>query len=815
MSLHVGPHRWIPALVAACTITVPAAAQQRRLTAADYARAERAMVNPRVATLEAVGQVTPNWLPDDRFWYRTPDGDFLLVNPAKHTRGAAFDQAKVAAALSTATGRRVDAQHLPFRSISFTKDRKSIMVTDSGKEWSCDVKGSRCTVLLPGTIPHPVAPAGGFGGGRGGFARGPMSSHGEPLNVAPDGKRGVFIHDWNLWVKDLTTGHEKQLTTDGVKDFGYATNNAGWIDGPNAIVLWSADSRMIATQQQDQRNDGDMYLVTTPTGREGTQVFSERVAGHPVLRAWKYPLPGDSIVTMIQRVVINVDNGKMVRFEMPPDQHRSIQGDELSMNDVKWSPDDSKVVFASVVRDHKRVWVREADAATGAVHTLFEETSPTHVESWAGWQVLWHSNEILWYSQRDNWGQLYRYDLATGKLKNQVTTGDGNVTRVVRVNDTTGMIWFDAVGREKGLNPYFTHFYRVNLDGTHLVSLTPDEGNHAVASSADGRYLVDTWTTTSMPPASAVRDGRTGALIMPLDKADPAKLYAANWHPPTLITMKARDGTTDIYGLMFTPTNLDSTKKYPIINHIYPGPQAGSVGGGFGYRAAGGEPQGLAELGFVVVEINGMGTPNRDKKFMDAYYAHMGDNTLPDQVAGMKELAQRYRFIDIDKAGIYGHSGGGFAAADAMFRYPDFFKVGISESGNHDNREYEDDWGERYQGLETRNPDGTDNYTAEANETFAKNLKGHLLLAHGTMDNNVPPYNTLLVVDQLIKANKDFDLLLLPNNQHGYTAGQYMQRRRWDYFVRYLMGAEPPKEYRMGMQGGGRGGQRGPGGPGT
>jgi dipeptidyl aminopeptidase/acylaminoacyl peptidase len=269
------------------------------------------------------------------------------------------------------------------------------------------------------------------------------------------------------------------------------------------------------------------------------------------------------------------------------------------------------------------------------------------------------------------------------------------------------------------------------------------------------------------------------------------------WKPPIPLKLKARDNETDIYGLLFVPTNLDPKKKYPIVNHIYPGPQSGSVGSR-SFSAARGDTQALAELGFVVIEIDGSGNPTRSKKFHDAYYANMGDNTLPDQIAGMKQAAAKYAYIDLDRVGIYGHSGGGFATADAMFRYPDFFKVGISESGNHDNREYEDDWGERYQGLLKKNPDGTTNYDDQANQNLAKNLKGHLLLAHGTMDTNVPPYNTLLVVDALIKANKDFDLLMLPNQAHGYgNESNYMTRRRWDYFVRYLLGAEPPKEYEL------------------
>jgi dipeptidyl aminopeptidase/acylaminoacyl peptidase len=297
------------------------------------------------------------------------------------------------------------------------------------------------------------------------------------------------------------------------------------------------------------------------------------------------------------------------------------------------------------------------------------------------------------------------------------------------------------------------------------------------------------------PPIAAVRDA-DGKTVSTFERADVSRLLATGWQPPTRITVKARDGVTDLYGLLYKPTNLDPSAKYPIVNHVYPGPQTGSVGPRT-FLAARQDSQALAELGFIVVEVDGMGTPWRSKKFHDAYFADMGDNTLPDQVAAMKELAARYPFIDLNRAGIYGHSGGGYAAAGGMFHYPDFFKVGISESGNHDNRNYEDDWAEKWQGLLERKPDGVTNYDSQANENFAKNLKGKLLLMHGTMDDNVPPSNTLLVVDALIKANKDFDLLMLPNRRHGYGLEPYVVRRRWDYFVKNLMGAEPPATYEM------------------
>jgi dipeptidyl aminopeptidase/acylaminoacyl peptidase len=534
-----------------------------------------------------------------------------------------------------------------------------------------------------------------------------------------------------------------------------------------------------------------MYLVNTKVG-------------HPELQAWKYPLPGDSLIAMIQRVVINVDTPRVIRFQMPPDAHRSTLCDHVICRgtewaDVQWYPDGSHVAFVSTSRDHKHEVFRVADAATGSVRDVFREDVATQYESGNGmvnWRALPASNEVIWFSERDDWGQLYLYDLTTGQLKSKITSGEGNVAQLRRVDEKSRTIWFVGNGKERGRDPYFRHFYKIRMDGTGITLLTPENADHDIALALSGQYFIDTYSTPEVAPVTAVRD-LNGKSIVTLETADITGLRAIRWKPPIPITVKARDGKTDLYGLMYVPTNLDRTKKYPIVNHVYPGPQTGSVGGR-SFSPARGDAQALAELGFVVVEIDGMGTPWRSKSFHDAYYGHMGDNTLPDQVAGMRELARRYSWIDLNRAGIYGHSGGGFAAADAMFRYPDFFKVGISEAGNHDQREYEDDWGERYQGLLARAPDGGDNYGPDANQANAKNLKGKLLLAHGTMDDNVPPYNTLLVVNELIAANKDFDLILLPNRAHGFGNEPYMVRRRWDYFVKNLLGAEPPKEYQIG-----------------
>ncbi|MGB6832022.1 MAG: DPP IV N-terminal domain-containing protein [Candidatus Acidiferrum sp.] len=763
----------LPAALAACVV-IPSVAQQnssaeqRVVTAADYQHAEKFMAyNTRPLIYH---DVRPEWLTGDRFWYRDvgPNGfEFVIYDAAHGTRQPAFDHAKLAAALSANAEPPYDAAHLPFTTFEFSTGEESISFRVKGRKWNCDLRAYRCNAE-PKPAKGEVAP---------------------PEELSPDGKTAAFIRDYNFWVRDVASGKETQLTADGVKDFGYATDNAGWIHSDRPVLLWSPDSRKIATFQQDQRGVGEMYLVETKVG-------------HPVLQAWKYPLPGDAVVTTIQRVIIDLDGDKVIRLQMPADQHRSTLCDDVECrgsdwDDVEWSPDAKHLAFVSTSRDHKDEHLRVADAETGAVRDVLEEKAVTQYESGWGrvnWRYLPASNEVIWFSERDNWGHLYLYDLATGRLKNQITAGDWVVTQLLRVDEKNRLLYFLADGREKGENPYFAHLYRIGFDGKNMTLLTPEDGNHQVSFSPSGRYFVDDYSKPDVSDVSTARDD-AGKLLSTVAKTDISQLLAMGWQPPIPITVKARDGVTDLYGLMYKPTNLDSSKKYPIVNRIYPGPQGGSVGG-WSFSAPRGDAQSLAELGFVVVEIEGMGNPLRSKKFHDFYYGNMGDNTLPDQIAGMKELAQKYSWIDIDRAGIYGHSGGGFATADAMFRYPDFFKVGISESGNHDNREYEDDWGERYQGLLAKNADGTSNYDDQANENLAKNLKGHLLLAHGTMDDNVPPYNTLLVVDALIKANKDFDLLLLPNQHHGYgSEALYMTRRRWDYFVRYLLGAEPPHEF--------------------
>jgi dipeptidyl-peptidase-4 len=783
--MFVGKRRSaIAGVLLGCCLTASGLAQGKQLTKDDYARAERFMsynVNPLVYH----GVAHPTWMDDGHFWYRDngPDGvTYMLVDPVKKTKAPAFDQAKLATALTTATQGKMkaDAHHLVLTEIAFENAGKTVVVGNGSRKFRCDLSGA-------GVCTEMIAP-----GADTAKEDQPTAHSKAETDISPDKTKAAFIRDWNLWVRDQATGKETQLTTDGVKDFGYATDNAGWTMSDNPILVWSPDSKKIATFQQDQRNDGEMYMIPTTNG-------------HPELKAWKYPLVGDKNVTMIERVIIEVDTPKVIRLKMPPDQHRSTLCDDVSCrggsgwDDVQWSDDGAHLAFVSTSRDHKQEWMRIADASTGEVREVMGETAPKFFESGndkVNWKYLPKSNELLWFSERDNWGQLYLYDLTSGKLKNQITHGDGNVTQVLHIDEAHRTIYFVAVGKEQGRDPYFQHFYSINFDGKDMKLLTPENADHAITPSPDGRFFLDVYSTVTQPGIAVVRDDR-GKLLVEVAKQDITKLVAAGWVPPIPITVKARDAKTDLYGFLFKPTDFDATKEYPIVNHVYPGPQTGSCGGR-GFAAAHGDEQSLAELGFIVVCIDGMGTPWRSKAFHEFYFGNLGDNTIPDQISGMKDLAAKYPWIDLDKVGIYGHSGGGNATAAAMFHFPDFFKVGIAESGNHDQRDYEDDWAEKWAGLEQKNSDGTSNYDSQANQNFVKNLKGHLLLAHGTLDNNVPLNNTLLVVEALIKANKDFDLLIIPNVPHGYGyATQYMTRRRWDYFTRYLADNTPPKEYEM------------------
>ena len=617
--------------------------------------------------------------------------------------------------------------------------------------------------------------------------------------LSPNGNLAAFIDNYNLWIRDLKTNKKTQLTFDGKEDYGYATNNAGWIKSEGPVLKWSPKSDKIATFRQDARGVGEMYLTTTNVG-------------HPKLQSWKYALPGDEKIFEIERLIIDLKNNNIVRLNMENDFQRSTTTDHIAgrdgeLLDTQWNEDGSELAFISSSRDHKMANLKIANTKTGQVSSVFKETVDTYYESGLGsenWKVLFDSDEFIWYSEKDNWGHLYLYDLKTKQLKNRITKGNWLVRKLLHIDENKRELFFTAGGREKG-NPYHVYLYKINFDGSGLKCLTPEKGTHIINPSPNWNYFVTTYSTTKNPPTSILKD-KNGKTLLQLSTSNIDELQSNGWQEPIEFNVKARDDKTDLYGLLYLPSYYKSDKKYPVLNYIYPGPQSGSVGN-YSFMVARRDFQALAELGFVVVAVDAMGTPGRSKSFHDAYYGNMGDNGLPDNIKTIQQLSKKYTAMDLSKVGIWGHSGGGFASTGALLRYPEFYDVAVSSSGNHDNRNYEADWGEKWHGLMNHidlNSNDNDseydfkktNYDSQANQLLVENLKGKLLIAHGMLDDNVPPSNTMLVVEELIKANKDFDLILFPNKRHGYgDMSNYMMRRKWDFFVKHLKGIEPPKNF--------------------
>jgi len=715
--------------------------------------------------------VYPNWIDDDKFWYSVdiPEGHkFYQVNAASIVKEPAFDHARLATALSEKTGREFSAYQLPFRHFSYLDQDHLLHFQYNGKSWICDVEIYECRE--PEELPRPI----------------------QHSVDSPDGRYAAFIRDFNLWVYDRENDEKLQLTDDGEEYYGYATNSQGWTRGDNPVLKWSPDSRRIATFQQDEREVGKMPLIETRTGRPG-------------LEYWPYALPGDSVVPMLERVVIDVPEQEVIRLDVEPSHQRTsnccglMRGQNWA--DIEWSTNGKILAFVSTSRDYSTVTLYIADPQNGEVTEIYSETDEPFFESnltsrgIPNWRVLHDSNEFIWYTRADNWGHLYLHDLSTGELKNRISEGEWNVIDIEKIDLETRTVFFTAAGREEGRDPYFSHLYKASLEGGEPELLSTENGNHHVSLSPSARYFTTNWSQPDTAPQSVLKS-IDGENILELEKADLSRLEEIGFMPPEPFRVKARDGITDIYGLLFKPSDFNPEKSYPIINSIYPGPQSGSIGTRSFSLNRRGQAHALAELGFIVVQIDAFGTPLRSKDFHTHWFGDLSDNGLEDQVAAMQQLADQHSWIDLDRAGIYGHSGGGYATAAAMFSFPDFFKAGVASAGNHDNRGYTYYWGEKYHGslLET---DNSDSYSNQAIHLEAENLKGKLLISYGTMDSNVHPNMTLQVIDQLIHHNKDFDVMVFPNRGHGYANETYNIRLTWNYFVKHLLGADPPSNYRI------------------
>lgn len=753
------------------TVT-PAAPNVESISTADYERAESFLA---VNTAELVRNniLAQYWQADDRLVYRrsTENGsDYVLVDVEAAQKSLLLDGTRLATELAAYGDEEVDGNDLSL---------SRLRLFDEGGQLEFDYAGESYLLDLSSYTLDQLAET-------------PPSEY-----VSPDGAMAAFIDEHNLWVRATASNEVTQLTFDGEQDYGYGTNNAGWLRDDGPVLLWSPDSTKIATFRHDGRNVGEMYLWSTQVG-------------HGELDVWKYPLPGDDYIFMIERIVIHLDDEPRVTvLNMSPDPHRSTTSDHIAGRggvflDVEWSEDSETLSFVSSSRDHKIAQLQIADPETGEVRPVYREEVATYYESGynaANWRVFPERNEFVWFSEQDNWGHLYLHDLQSGELKRQITEGNWAVLQIQQIDLENEQIYFLGSNREAG-DPYFQYLYRINFDGTELTNLTPETADHQISWSESANYFSDVYSTPNTAPVSVVRN-RAGETQLLLEETDIDPLISSGWVAPIPFSVKARDQITDLYGLLYKPSNFDDTKSYPVLNYLYPGPQSGSVGTR-SFRASRNDKQSLAELGFIVVELDAMGTPGRSKSFHDAYYGDMGDNGLPDQIAGIRQLGAGNTWMDLERVGIWGHSGGGFASTAGILRYPDFFKVAVSGAGNHDNRNYEDDWGEKWQGLLETFPENnpgegepvvTTNYDNQANQLLAANLQGKLLLAHGMLDTNVHPSSTLLVVDALIDADKDFDLVVLPNASHGFGNRRYFMKRRWDYFVENLRGLQPPSEF--------------------
>lgn len=746
---------------------------------ADYRRAKQ-FLGWNAEDLISHDTVDPVWIDENRFWFRdrVQDGHrFVLVDPEQNRQVEAFDHDRLAAALSQAADTTLVGRSLPFDDFKFEDEEQAIrVVLPKDRVWICRLVDYQCSG--PTVLDEP--------------------SRGEA--VSPDGRWVAFQRDWNVWIRSLETDEEFPLTGDGEEFWGYATNDqcCDQVTAPREeterppVVEWSPDSKRIAFLRLDQRNVEELHLL-------------ESAAGRPILHTYRYGLPGDSVVPTYDIYIADVESRATVRIDLEPQVAVNttccgLMADTI-WKDVMWGETGEAIYFTRGSRDFGSLELFSADPTSGEARRILREEADTWVQTSVlsgvrpNWRPISEGREILWFSERDGWAHLYRYDTTRGELLNRVTSGPWTVAQVVSVQEN--QVYFTAMGREIGRDPYLRHLYRVELDGTGLELLTPEEGDHEVEFSPSGRYVVHSHSLADRPPEAVLRKS-DGTRVRTLAEADLSGLEATGWPFPEPVRVGARDGITPLHGLIFRPSNFDPERSYPVINYIYPGPQVGSLGSRTFTVNPRGNTQALAELGFVVVQVDALGTPGRSKAFHAHYYGDMGDNGIPDQMAAMRALAARYPEMDLDRVGIYGHSGGGFASTGAILRYPDFFHVAVSTAGNHDNRSYDYTWGEKYQGLlETDTLSETDNFDSQANHLLAERLQGKLLLMHGTLDDNVHPNANLLLVDALIEHNKNFDLIVLPNRNHGFANEPYVIRRTWDHFVRHLLEAEPPEGFEI------------------
>ena len=752
------------ALVCLCTAS-PLFAQG---TKADYQRANNLAQTFRNKVFRAA--VVPNWFAGGkRFWYRNDLSDdrreFIVVDAAAGKREPAFDHAKLAAALSKDAGKQVNGDKLPITTLEFSDSGNTLIFDAFGKGWQCDLSDYS---LKEHAAPRPTDAAAGGAGFR--FRRRDASQEPPPDAKSPDGKWQALIKDDNVYLRLLKENVEIKLSDDGTPDDPYTGD-----------YHWSPDSKKLVAVRTKRGDERKVYLVqSSPTDQL-----------QPKLLSYDYLKPGDRI-PLPKPHLFDIAAKRQIAVS------DNLFPNPWSVDQIRWDRDSKRFTFLYNQRGHQVLRIVAVDADSGAAHAIVDEQSKTFIDYEGKLFVhyLDATGEIIWMSEADGWNHLYLYDAKTGQVKNQITRGPWVVRGVDRVDEEKRQIWFRDGGIHPEQDPYYIHYSRVNFDGTGLTVLTEGNGTHSIAFSRDRSYFIDTWSRIDTPPVSELRDAATGKLLCPLETADASALLAAGWKPPEPFVAKGRDSATDIYGVIYRPTNFDPDKKYPVLEDIYAGPQGSFVPKAFsegrGPRAATGpaslgfhRQQAMAELGFIVVQIDGMGTSNRSKAFHNVCWKNLCDAGLPDHIAWIKAAAAKYPQLDTSRVGVYGTSAGGQSALGALLFHGDFYKAAVADCGCHDNRMDKIWWNELWMGW----PIGPE-YAANSNVTNAGKLHGKLLLIVGETDHNVDPASTMQVVNALIKADKDFELLVIPGADHGQD-GPYGARRREDFFVRNLLGVEP------------------------
>ncbi|HEX6881128.1 MAG TPA: DPP IV N-terminal domain-containing protein, partial [Terriglobales bacterium] len=604
--------------------------------------------------------------------------------------------------------------------------------------------------------------------------------------LSPDGHWVAFVRDYNLWLRSTSNGQEVALTTDGAKDYDYATElpegkflieQASRGVAAPVKVFWSPDSTKLVTYRMDSRYAGRFTTIQS-VPPEGIR---------PRTFTYVYQLPGEWL-PRAEPVIFEIESGKRIPIRADPIEMEFQGGPSFD-----WSKDSKYVYYTTNGRAYTSSEFRVIDPATGESKIAVQEKSKTNIDPGVNFiQPIREGTQLLWGSERSGWNHIYLYDVKSGNMLAQLTKGDWVVREIVAVDEKAGQIYFMGAGHEAGEDPYETHLYRVGLDGNGLKLLTPGDADHSAVLSPDYQYIVDTYSRPDLPTKVVMRSASTGTEVMDLEETDVTALKETGWHYPEAFRGKAADGATDIYGMIWRPSNFDASKKYPVIEQIYTGPQGFFVPRSFG-RALFGSLQSTAELGFIVVMVDGRGTAGRSKAFHEVSYKNLGGKGgIDDHISMLHQMAAKYPYMDLSRVGLYGGSAGGYDTVHAMLTHPDFYKVGVSISGNHDHRMDKAWWNELWMGY----PVG-DHYREQSNVTMAEKLEGKLLLIHGDLDDNVNPSATLQLVNALIKANKDFDMLIVPNQYHGDGGNPYLLRKRWDYFVQNLLGVQPPKGFKI------------------